>query len=121
MVKETVINDVHTATSTSSEDEQIHNYIEYLYNVCTPRILSYLNNITLTEVPDSLTYVLEDYMVFRYNKKGNEGKKSSGLDVFSASYMSDDEFLAQYIKVFDRYNTAGSNGLHDGAFIKLYS
>ena len=50
----------------------------------------------MNEVPDLFEYVIVDYVVYKFRRKGLEDAKSISEDVLSKTFTNDKEFFEQY-------------------------
>lgn len=59
-------------------------------------------DLTLTEIPPELDFMIEEIAIVRYNRIGSEGLKSETVEGYRADYTNDDfkpyaVYLAQYL------------------------
>ncbi|QQT98020.1 phage head-tail connector protein [Pediococcus pentosaceus] len=68
---------------------------------CKARLNSYINQdgVVAVTLPESLSWIVRELTIQRFNRIGDEGKTSSSESDVSASWNDDD--LAEYIKYLD--------------------
>lgn len=86
--------------------------IELLLEDSEARLLSYINQdgAGLAAYPQEMSWLLREVAIRRFNRIGDEGKKSSSESDVTATWSDDD--VADYAVYLKRYrNKKGGNGI----------
>lgn len=75
--------------------------LELLIEDCRSRVNSYINQdgVTTVTLPESLSWIIRELTIQRFNRIGDEGKTSSSESDVSSSWRDDD--LAEYFRYLD--------------------
>jgi uncharacterized protein YutD len=57
----------------------------------------------LGQYPSRFDYIVADYMVYKFRKRGMEDSSNVKEDVLSKTVLTDEEFFKQYEKEFEVY------------------
>ena len=57
----------------------------------------------LGQYPSRFDYIVADYMVYKFRKRGMEDSSNVKEDVLSKTVLTDEEFFRQYEKEFEVY------------------
>lgn len=57
----------------------------------------------LGQYPSQFDYIVADYMVYKFRKRGMEDSSNVKEDVLSKTVLTDEEFFKQYEKEFEVY------------------
>lgn len=57
----------------------------------------------LGQYPSRFDYIVTDYMVYKFRKRGMEDSSNVKEDVLSKTVLTDEEFFKQYEKEFEVY------------------
>jgi hypothetical protein len=71
----------------SSVDDSQDNLLGLYISRADNFVLNYCNFTDVTEIPATLSSVIEDIVVYKYRNKGVENLKSEGLGSHSASFL----------------------------------
>lgn len=96
----------------SISDDKQDKLLELLVEDNEARLLSYVNQDggNLSKFPDELSWLLREITVRRFNRIGDEGKKSSSESDVSATWSDDD--VADYAAYLNRYRKKSTgNGI----------
>ncbi|WP_020007404.1 phage head-tail connector protein [Salinicoccus albus] len=90
---------VHTLLGT--DDERVRT----IYDRTEERLLNRLRQSLsdTTEVPDELTYIVDELTIMRFNRIGSEGMESESMDGHSVTY-GDDDFQSYESIIVDYIN-----------------
>lgn len=94
------------------EDDKQDKLLALIKEETESRLLSYMNQDggVLKNVPDDLSWIVRELVVRRYNRIGDEGKKSSTESDVTATWYTDD--LAEYIIYLNKHRKKiGGNGV----------
>lgn len=94
------------------EDDKQDKLLALIKEETESRLLSYMNQDggVLKNVPDDLSWIVRELVIRRYNRIGDEGKKSSTESDVTATWDTDD--LAEYIIYLDKHRKKiGGNGV----------
>lgn len=62
-----------------------------------------LNRLGVSRFPNRFDYIVAEFIVYKFRRRGVEDSSIVKEDVLSKTMLTDDEFLKQYDKEFDRY------------------
>lgn len=96
----------------SISDKLQDNLINLLLEDNEARLLSYINQdgASLTSYPSEISWLLREITVRRFNRIGDEGKRSSGESDVTATWSEDD--VADFAVYLKRYrNKKGGGGV----------
>ena len=93
-----MLNDVKTVLGI--EDDSLDAKLNLFINGASKKLISYLP-ANVTEVPGELDYIVQELVVIRFNRVGNEGMSSYSQEGESMSYNSDD--MAPYLSDIEAY------------------
>ena len=76
--------------------------LNLLIKNATTQVLGYLTipNGLILAVPESLSYIVTELVVLRYNRIGSEGLSAESVDGYSATYSDD---MTNYILAIEAY------------------
>lgn len=62
-----------------------------------------LNRLGIAKFPNQFEYIVIEYMVYKFRKRGTEDASMVKEDVLSKSLLSDNEFFNQFENEFKRF------------------
>lgn len=62
-----------------------------------------LNRLGITKFPNQFEYIVIEYMVYKFRKRGTEDASMVKEDVLSKSLLSDNDFFNQFNDEFNRF------------------
>ena len=62
-----------------------------------------LNRLGVAKFPNQFNYILVEYMVYKFRKRGTEDARMVKEDVLSKNILSDNEFFNQFENEFKRF------------------
>lgn len=93
-------------------DDKQDDLINLIQEDTQARLISYINQdgASLKTVPNDLSWVVRELVIQRFNRIGDEGKKSSTESDVTTTWNTDD--LVQYDVYFKQYrNKVGGKGI----------
>lgn len=96
----------------SITDTKQDNLLNLLLDDSEARLLSYINQDgnNVTTFPSEMSWLLREIPIRRFNRIGDEGKKSSGESDVTATWSDDD--VADYAAYLSKYRKKkGGNGI----------
>lgn len=96
----------------SITDTKQDDLLNLLLDDSEARLLSYINQDgnNATTFPDEMSWLLREITIRRFNRIGDEGKKSSGESDVTATWSDDD--VADYAVYLSKYRKKkGGNGI----------
>lgn len=61
------------------------------------------NRLGLMRYPSRFDYIVDDYIVYKFRRRGTEDSSNIKEDVLSKTILTDDEFFKQFDMEFDKY------------------
>lgn len=93
-------------------DNKQDDLLELLIGDSRERLTAFVNidSVQFVTLPDDVDWILRDLTVKRFNRLGDEGKKSSSESSVTATWNADD--LSEYAPYLDKYrHKKGGKGI----------
>lgn len=99
-----MLQDIKVLLDIPVEDTSKDTLLNVLYNKCSRDVMNYCN---IDEIPDGLTDTVEELVIIRYNRRGNEGADTETVGPLTTTYIEGADAIPESFKpLLNRYRRA---------------